>query len=76
VTIAKAINQQQGVFNMRMMIGRFAFAAAVIFSTAGPAWAGAFPPGVPAPVIGLGLPALIGMGMLYRRLRSRDDNHG
>lgn len=68
---------------MEIMRGRFmqtffirsAVVALASLSVAAPAWAGALPPGVPAPVIGLGLPALVGMGFLYRRLRARSDNN-
>lgn len=37
------------------------------------AWAGCIPPGTPAPVIGLGIPALAGFALLYRRMRNRDE---
>ena len=37
--------------------------------TAGPALAGVMDPGVPGPLVGAGVPALIGLAYLYRRLR-------
>jgi hypothetical protein len=60
---------------MRHHIGRFAVVVLSSLCVAAPAWAGAIPPGVPAPVIGLGLPALVGMGLLYRRLRAQGGNN-
>lgn len=38
---------------------------------AAPAWAG-LAPATPAPVIGLGIPALAAFGLAYKRLRSRN----
>ncbi len=40
-------------------------------AVAGPAWAG-FVPATPAPVIGLGIPALAAFGLVYKRLRGRN----
>jgi hypothetical protein len=44
----------------------------VIACTAGiaPAMAGV-PMGAPAPVVGLGIPALVAFGLLYKRMRDR-----
>ena len=56
---------------MQQVVGRILFTVTATFFVTTPAWAGMIPAGVPAPVIGLGLPALVGMGMLYRRLRTR-----
>ena len=54
---------------------RIAEVAIVIFvatiASASPALAGCVPVGTPAPVIGLGIPALAAFGLLYRRVRSR-----
>ncbi|MCW1403528.1 hypothetical protein OKA06_14855 [Novosphingobium sp. MW5] len=36
-----------------------------------PAWAG-LAPATPAPVIGLGIPALAAFGLAYKRLRNRN----
>jgi hypothetical protein len=60
---------------MQTFFIRSAVVALTSLSVVSPAWAGMLPPGVPAPVIGLGLPALVGMGLLYRRLRARSDNN-
>lgn len=47
---------------------------AMAFTTGIPAaWAGCVPVGAPAPVIGLGIPALAGFALLYRRLRNRGE---
>ncbi len=40
-------------------------------SVVSPAVAGIIPVGVPAPVIGLGIPALALFGLAYKRLRNR-----
>lgn len=61
---------------MQQIIGRTFLAVATSLCVTAPAWAGLPPAGVPAPVIGLGLPALIGMGLLYRRLRKRGGDLG
>lgn len=61
---------------MQKVAGTLFLAIATSLFVTAPAWAGVIPPGVPAPVIGLGLPALIGMGMLYRRLRKRSGDLG
>lgn len=47
----------------------------LIAATAGiaPAMAGAAP-GTPAPVIGLGIPAIVAFGLLYKRMRNRKDS--
>ena len=47
----------------------------VIACTAGitPALAG-LPVGTPAPVIGLGIPAIAAFGLLYKRMRNRKDS--
>lgn len=44
----------------------------VIAVTAGiaPAMAG-LPVGTPAPVVGLGIPAIVAFGLLYKRMRNR-----
>lgn len=39
------------------------------FAAASPAWAGIPPPATPGPLIGAGIPALIGLGYLYKRIR-------
>ena len=46
----------------------------IIACTAGiaPAMAG-LPVGTPAPVIGLGIPAIAAFGLLYKRMRGRRD---
>lgn len=59
---------------MQQIVGRIFVAVTASMFAASPAWAGCLPAGVPAPVIGLGLPALVGMGLLYRRLRKQSDN--
>lgn len=48
---------------------------AFIACTAGiaPAMAG-LPVGTPAPVIGLGVPAVAAFGLLYKRMRKRNDD--
>ena len=52
-------------------IGVFVVAS---LATAGPAMAGGcIPPGTPAPVIGLGIPALLAFGIAYKRLRKTDE---
>ena len=38
---------------------------------ASPAYAGMIGPGVPGPVAGLGIPALIAAGLAYRHIRKR-----
>lgn len=49
--------------------------AVVVFvatiASASPAFAGIIPVGVPAPVVGLGIPAIAAFGLIYKRLRSR-----
>ena len=47
--------------------------ASVIACTAviSPALAGLVPP-TPAPVVGLGIPALVAFGLLYKRMRNRN----
>lgn len=47
-----------------------AIAALAVIS---PAWAGTPPPATPAPVLGLGIPALALFGLAYRKLRSRGE---
>lgn len=42
-------------------------------ATAGPAMAGCIFPATPAPVIGLGIPALLAFGIAYKRLRKTDE---
>lgn len=37
--------------------------------TAAPAWAGLLPTGAPGPLIGAGIPALVGLAYVYRRIR-------
>ena len=56
---------------------RIAEIAIVVFvaaiASASPALAGNIPPATPAPVIGLGIPAIAAFGLLYKRLRGRKD---
>ena len=51
-------------------IGVFVVAS---LATSGPAMAGNILPGTPAPVIGLGIPALLAFGIAYKRLRKTDE---
>lgn len=36
-----------------------------------PAIAGAIPPSAPGPIAGVGIPALLGLGYLYKKMRDR-----
>ncbi len=52
----------------------FAIVAVVaMIAGATPAFAGMCVPGAPAPVIGLGIPALAAFGLAYKRLRNRGE---
>lgn len=42
-----------------------------IIASAAPAYAGICAPAAPAPVIGLGIPALAAFGLAYKRLRGK-----
>lgn len=50
---------------------KFAVFALITMFTAFPAQAGLIGPGVPGPVAGLGIPALIAAGLAYRHIRNR-----
>lgn len=59
---------------MSRLVENLSLAAVTSLVVAAPAWGGMIPPGVPAPVVGLGIPALAAFGLLYRRMRKRGDN--
>jgi hypothetical protein len=58
---------------MTRIFERIGVFVAATLATAGPAMAGCVIPGTPAPVIGLGIPALVAFGIAYKRLRKTDD---
>lgn len=58
---------------MRRLIDGSLILFVACFAGIAPAIAG-IPPGTPAPVVGLGIPAIAGFALLYKRMRGRRDN--
>lgn len=59
---------------MRRILETAAVTAIATLFSAAPAFAGMCVPATPAPVIGLGIPALAAFGLAYKRLRNRSDD--